>query len=127
MSGFRFVGVFGQRLGIRFQFGECLAVADNRRELVTIEDSVLVSLAVNAKAVAEFPFLKALADHKPPKPGCGRCGRTSDRGTSFAEAKRVIAGLADDKKQRLKAFLNARRARVLYRDPVRKVIIARTF
>ena len=100
-----------------------------KRPLVVLEDSTLAGMALNATITREFPFLTALARlrQKPAKKGCGRCGQNkAAQATVFNSAKLAIAGLDGTKKRRLKDLLNAKEARVTYREASGRVV-QRTF
>jgi hypothetical protein len=98
-------------------------VADTRRNLVVIENGTLAGLAGSAKALAEFPFLSALAGKGGKKAGCTPCSRkTAAADAGFDAAKKTIAGLASEKKRRLKELLNAKSARVTYRNPQGRLV-----
>jgi len=88
------------------------------RELVVIQDGMLASMARNEKFTSEFPFLKSLNGFK--KKGCCR-GADRRRAQAFQSAKRQIAALSSDKRQKLKQLLNTDKVRVLIRQSNGKV------
>jgi hypothetical protein len=103
-------------------------MAEAPRKLVTIEDSLLISMAANPAFVKEFPFLKSL--EKPQalsgKPNCGGCRKTqADRTLATMSAKVAIATMSNDKKKRLKQLINTDQVRVKYREGNR--VLQKTF
>jgi hypothetical protein len=68
----------------------------------------------------EFPFLGSLRN-KQKSENCGCGGKAKDAAAGFASARRVIAGLASDKKLRLKDILNAEKVRVRYSEGGRQI------
>lgn len=92
-------------------------VTTPKRKLVVIEAGTLVGLAGNATALQEFPFLNSIKQTATRKPGCGSCARAKlnqKRDDAINSAKSHIAGLASDRKTRLKQILNAEKLRVSY-------------
>jgi hypothetical protein len=88
-------------------------------KLYVIQNGTLQSMAANERFTREFPFLTSLRSLAPAKPGCGTCGGGGSpkaaADAAYAAALRTIAGLASDKKQRLKALLDAKQVRLFYR------------
>jgi epoxyqueuosine reductase QueG len=88
------------------------------RELITIEDGVLMSMAANVTYLREFPLLTAvrqLSAH--PVSRCGKCQKRTPTNTKvFTVAKAAIAALPPAKQQRLKALLNTKRLRLRWTD-----------
>lgn len=96
---------------------------DTRRKLVVIEEGTLTSMAGNAAFLAEFPFLATLVQKTQRRGGCGGCGKAAqERARIFGAAKTALAGLASDKKRRLKELLNAQQVRITYKTPANKVV-----
>lgn len=92
------------------------------KKLVTVENSVLIGLASNAKARGEFPFLSRLLVKGKPLP-CG-CARDRAAGRDpYNNARESIASMDSSRKRRLKEILGTERARVRYRNSAGKVII----
>lgn len=89
-----------------------------RRKLVTLEDSVLLSMASNPAFTTEFPFLSGLAQQqqqaqKQQRPGCGSCQkRRTGLAAVLASAKQAVVNLSPEKRKRLKDLLNAEQIRV---------------
>jgi hypothetical protein len=103
-------------------------MAENaRRKLVVLEDSTLASMALNDAIVKEFPFLAPLGrvvrGGGSRQGGCGSCGRAAqEKANIFASAKQTIAGMASDRKRRLKELLHAEQARVTFRNNSGKIV-----
>lgn len=95
-----------------------MAALPKTKKLVTIENGTLAALAANKIALGDFPFLRALIGQKK---GCG-CKRDTSGPDRFAAAKRTLAGMASDKKTKLKRLLNTEQARLVYRDNGGKMI-----
>lgn len=96
------------------------------KELVVIENPVLIALASNAAAVKEFPFLAALT--KQAGRGCGGCGRKVEpAGDVYTAAKLAIYNLASDRKRRLMQLLGARQIRLFFTPPGGKKQLKLTF
>lgn len=88
-----------------------------KRKLVVLEDSTVVSMALNAAIVKELPFLAGIAAQARTaggKKSCGGCRANANR-TTYDSAKTAIAGLDSTKKRKLKELMNAERLRVTYR------------
>ena len=95
---------------------------DTRRKLVVIEEGTLTSMATNAAFLAEFPFLASLAQ-RTKKKGCGGCGRAGqERAQLFGAAKAALAGMASEKKRRLKEMLNAQQIQITYKAANNRVV-----
>jgi len=93
-----------------------------RHVLVVLTDGVLTRLAASDSFITEFPFLSALTKLTRTG-GCGACGRrNSANAEAYNAVKRNIAGLASDRKQKLKHMLSAKAVRVIYRADDGKVI-----
>ncbi len=102
-------------------------MAEGGRKLVVVEDGTIASMAGNAAFLAEFPFLASLRDAAVPK--CGGCKSSSQaraRADLFGAAKRTLAGMASDKKRKLKELLNAQQVRITYKTAANR-IVALTF
>lgn len=96
-----------------------MAAAPTKRRLVTLEDSTIIALALNDKAIAGFPFLRPLRQELArqravPRSGCGRCGNHSPKTASLVQAiKGALAGMDTTKKNELKGLLNAEQVRII--------------
>src|SRR5262245_3264398 len=96
-----------------------MAAVPTKRKLVTLEDSTIIALTLNDKALAAFPFLKPLRQElqrqrTAPRTGCGRCGSRSPKTASLMQAvKSALAGMDSAKKRELKDLLNAEQVRVI--------------
>src|ERR1700677_2724285 len=95
-----------------------------QNKLVYIQDSLLEQMARTDVYLKEFPFLRGLIETRG-RTGCRRCGggeaaRTRQR--TYASTKAAIAGLASDRKRKLKEMLNARQVRVVYRTSAGKAL-----
>lgn len=96
-----------------------MAAAPTKRRLVTLEDSTIIALALNDKALAAFPFLKPLRQElarqrAAPRTGCGRCGSRSPKTASLVQAvKGALTGMDATRKNTLKTLLNAEQVRVV--------------
>lgn len=87
------------------------------RKMVVVEDAVVLSMAGDARFLAEFPFLAGLTTAAAKKGGCGRCGSANrERGQVLNAAKAAIAGMSAEKKRRMLKLLNAEKIRVVYAD-----------
>ncbi len=91
-----------------------------KRKLVVIDEGTLAGMAVNPAISAEFPFLKNLSTVTRAAGragGCGSCGAAAkQKSAAYAAAKLAIAGLAGDRKRKLKELLNAEAAQILYKN-----------
>lgn len=89
-----------------------------KRKLVVVEDSMVLSMAMQQQFLTEFPFLQGLtAAAKKKVGGCGRCGSANrERGQVLNAAKAAIAGMSPEKKKRMMQLLNAEKLRVIYND-----------
>ncbi len=92
-----------------------------KKALLYIEDGTLLAMAGNKAIIKEFGFLASLTAVQK---GCGGCGARRDPKVvnRFNEAKRVIAGLPSDRRNRLKDLLNTLKARLRYRNAAGKAI-----
>lgn len=92
-------------------------MADARRhKLVMISDGLLASMANDERFRKEFPFIGSLKSAPARRTtGCGGCGGSNQqRAGIFQAAKRAIAGMSSESKQKLKRMLDTRQARVVY-------------
>jgi hypothetical protein len=94
-----------------------------QKTLVHLEDGVITGLAMNKTFLKEFPFLAGIQQAAKPGKGCNRCGANRQRYAAMLAAKRSFAGLASDKKRRLKELLNTKQVRVTYLDARNKAIV----
>lgn len=97
------------------------------RNLVTIENSTIDSLAGNESFKQAFPYLAALVKPKLVKPGCRRCMK-KQRATlaEYREFKNSLAAMQPADKIRFKQFLDCKNVRVVHVNAANKVI-DRTF
>lgn len=79
-----------------------------KKKRVTIENSLLSTMAANSMFVKEFQFLARLQNYKPnQKRGCGSCSRAGTTDSAvYNAAKMALAGMSADKKRRLRELLN---------------------
>ncbi len=97
-----------------------------QHKLYVLEDSALTALSQIERFTKEFPFLRSLKK-APKKKGCSSCGSNNIvRSDTFSAVKQAIASMSSDSKRKLKNMLNAKEARVTYRDNSGK-IVQRTF
>jgi len=86
--------------------------------MVTIEDTLLRTMASDERFLTEFPFLRELKPQAK-KVGCGRCGKkktSSDEPVLLNAARSQISAMSQDKKRKLLQLLNAEQARIRYSD-----------
>lgn len=82
-------------------------------ELLRLEDSHILSMAVNPAFTTEFPFLDNAKKLTKAKRGCGTCGRSAkDRTTVMNLIKQNIISLSDDSKRKLKKMLKTKKLRL---------------
>jgi len=77
---------------------------------VTLDNSRIASMAAGGNFVAAFPFLSMATE----KRAC--CGRVTGRTPDYEGIRKVIAGLPDDQKAKLKQLLQAEEVTVHYHD-----------
>ena len=92
-------------------------------ENLILEDSLVLSLCSRPDIIVEFPYLRFNAGAiKPSGGGCGGCAKRHPVSRArFDEAqrlKKVILGLDQPKKERLKQLLNAKRIAMYIPGPM---------
>jgi hypothetical protein len=84
--------------------------------LVTIQDNTLQGMAQDPRFVAALPFLGGLKNAKKGS-NCSKCGSSNKYKTEvFQSAKRAIATLGAERKNKLKELLDTDRVRLVYRS-----------
>lgn len=83
-------------------------------KLITLEESVLVTMAGNPTFVRDFPFLLNLKQLARKRTGCGKCGarKAARRGQIMNNIKQSIVNMSEQKKTSLKKALRAEKIRV---------------
>ena len=91
-----------------------------KHKMVILEEGTLAQMSLNATIAKEFPIFAPIAKiirRGGVKAGCGSCNRgNQERAKVFQQVKVAIAGLASDRKRRLKDLANASQMRIVYRD-----------
>lgn len=100
---------------------------DKLTSLIIIDDGIINRMLRDSQYAAEFPFLAnavktAAAAGKPA--GCGGCAKKRKAQTvvDYNGIKQQIAGLASDRRTKLKQMLGTRQGRVIYRTSDNRTI-----
>ena len=94
-------------------------------DMVTIEDSTVLTMLQDARFTSEIPCLFNKLEVFRNGPGsCGACARKRQQKqrTEMAAIKACLAALAPDKKQALKNLLGAKKVRVVFAQPSGEVV-----
>jgi len=82
---------------------------------LVLENAVVDALFADPTIAAEFKGCLDLIANAPAAGGCSKCGRRR-AASAYTQAKLCLVQMADAKKQRLKALLNAAQIEVAVHD-----------
>lgn len=81
---------------------------------LVLENAVIDALFSDPTVASEFKGCLDLIANA--ATGCAKCGKAKKVPSAYAQAKLCLAQMADEKKQRLKALLNARQVEIAVHD-----------
>ena len=100
-------------------------------KLLVLDDSMVMSIMSNNKIVSQIHAIKVAVDRARAAPraggmkkaGCTPCqAKARNVAINLMLVKKTIAQLPDESKKQLKALLNAKQVRIVYRNDSGKIV-----
>ena len=100
-------------------------------KLLVLDDSMVMSIMNNNKIVSQIHAIKVAVDRARATPGaggmkkggCTPCqAKARNVAINLMLVKKTIAQLPDESKKHLKALLNAKQVRIVYRNDAGKIV-----
>jgi len=96
-----------------------MAKAPKKRNLVTIDNGLIMTMLADARFLTAFPCLQAIAKKRKTATrakGCARCGRSMRNKTDdFDKARACLGGQGGTGRNKLKALLNTKKIRIRFK------------